>query len=451
MSVLWTWAELCEALGAPISDGPAISGISIDSRTASRGDVFIALPGDPGPRFNPSQRSDRDGHDFVPAAVDAGAAGIVCSRTAPVGVPAAVVDDTMDALWRLGAASRRRMHGSVFAITGSSGKTTAKTLLAAALDAYASPGSLNNHLGVPLSLARMPADTRFGIFEIGTNHPGEIAPLSDMVAPNVACVLNVHPAHIGNFDSFDALVGEKLSISSGLSPGGVLVLEASLPAPDTHATIIRHGVAEGADFRLRDVGADGSASIETPAGRVRCHVPGGGEHRARTLTAVMACLHAAGESAQNACDLPDDLIPAGRGAVTIVRGIRVVDDSYNANPESMRQALLALSDQSGTTVAILGDMAELGDLTESAHADMAASCDGIDGVICVGSQMRALYDRLDPTQRWGIYGSVGEADPADVASRVAAVDTVLIKGSNGIFWQHGYVAALIDALGVDGL
>ena len=192
--------------------GPDVSGIKVDSRLIEPGDLFIALPGDPGPRFNPAYRSSVDGHDFIAAAARAGAVGAVVHRAVDpaVHIPMLEVADTYDALWSLGAAGRARASCPVIGITGSSGKTTAKRFMAAALGGFAPPGSFNNHIGVPLSLANMPPQSAAGVFEIGTNHPGEILPLAQMVEPDLAVLLNVHTAHIENFPSWDALRDEKL-------------------------------------------------------------------------------------------------------------------------------------------------------------------------------------------------------------------------------------------------
>lgn len=443
---LWRWPDLCTALGLEPEEGPAIGGISIDSRTVEPGDLFIALSGDPGPRFQVTQVSDRDGHDFVGAAVAAGAAGVLVSRRANHGARALTVANTLDALWALGAAARARMNGTVFAITGSSGKTTAKTWLAAALNAYSSPGSLNNHLGVPLSLARMPANTHQAVFEIGTNHPGEIAPLAKLVRPHVACLLNVHAAHIGNFPSMQSLIEEKLSIYKGLTGLSTLVLEDNHHLNKDGVRTISHGTNKGTDVRLLNLDTDSStANISIDGHVLPCHVPGGGKHRARTLAAVVACLKAADLPLEPAQNLGDSLVPRGRGAVTVVGHTRIIDDSYNANPESMRQALLALADHSGHKLAILGDMLELGDLTESAHANLVDVCGQIDGVICVGDRMPGLYERLRPNQRLGIYPDA-TALLAQLKVTLPPADVILIKGSNGVFWQHDFVTHLIQRL-----
>jgi UDP-N-acetylmuramoyl-tripeptide--D-alanyl-D-alanine ligase len=332
---LWTWRELCEALALPVVDGPDISGISIDSRTAKPGDLFIALTGDPGARFNPSQRSDRDGHDFVDSALERGAAGVLVHDQKSRSCPQLMVADTLDALWDLGRAGRKRLNCAVVAVTGSSGKTTCKSLLTAALDAFATPGSLNNHLGVPLSLARTPKHATTAVFEIGTNHPGEIAPLSKLVQPNVAVVLNVHPAHAENFCDMAELRTEKLSISEGLKEDGLLVVHDEIDDGELPADLarLRFGSTDAADVTLLDVTGDRANFRINSSGRsgdVTAHVPGGGRHRASSLAAVFAVMLALDRDIGDACNLSDDLIPGGRGTHLEAGGITVIDDSYNA-------------------------------------------------------------------------------------------------------------------------
>ena len=199
---LWSYEALHSALGGqalPATRAP-VSGVAIDSRQVVPGDLFVALKGDPGPRFTVTERSDRDGDDFVEAAVAAGAQAVLSHRSrGSLQADQFILEDTLDGLWRLGAARRAALTGWVIAVTGSSGKTTCKTFLAAALDAFATAGSLNNHLGVPLSLARTPAGPRPGVYELGMNHPGEIAPLSRLVQPHSAGVLNVRDAHAEAF------------------------------------------------------------------------------------------------------------------------------------------------------------------------------------------------------------------------------------------------------------
>ena len=440
---LWRWSDVCAAVGAPIEGGPDIEGIGIDSRALSRGDLFVALPGDPGPRFHVSQRSARDGHDYIAAAFDAGAVGALARRDAPDGLPRILVEDTIDALWNLGRAARERLVGCVVAVTGSSGKTTVKTFMAQALGAFSTPGSLNNYLGVPLSLARTPPDTEFAVYEIGTSHPGEIAPLSRLASPHVAIVLNVHPAHIEYFEDIAELRREKLSIADGLMTGGTLVCLDALDRTDIDpgTSVLTFGLGESADVRLTS-SAGGVATVATPSGRVEAEIPGGGEHRALALTAVAAALVALGEDPARIGRIGTDAVPAGRGNRVRVGPVTLIDDSYNANPASMAAALRSLAGESARTVALLGEMLELGDDTERLHAEMAAACRGVDKVVCVGGAMTALYDRLPNHQRLASFRSPDDIDMDLIVEALQPGDLVLLKGSNRIFWARDFASTL---------
>ena len=440
---LWRWSEVCAAAGAPPTDGPDIDGVSIDSRTLTGGELFVALPGDPGSRFHVSQRSERDGHDYVGAAFDAGAAGALVQRDVRDGVPCILVRDTIDALWALARAARERLGGRVVAVTGSSGKTTVKNFVAHALDAFSAPGSLNNHLGVPLSLARTPADTRVAVYEIGTNHPGEIAPLARLAAPDVAVVLNVHPAHIEYFDDIGALRREKLSIADGLRTGGTLVcLDALDPGRlDRGKRVLTFGLGQNADVRLMS-SAGGVAVVETPSGRVEAEIPGGGEHRALALTAAAAAIIALGGDPATIGRIGAENLPAGRGNRLRVGSVTLIDDSYNANPASMAAALHTLAAESGRTIAVLGEMLELGDDGQRLHAAMAEACRGIDKVVCVGHAMDALYDRLPNHRRLAFFPSPDDIDTDAIVDALRPGDIVLLKGSNRVFWARDFARVL---------
>ena len=451
MSVLWTFRELAGALGLPAVDGPDITGVSIDSRRTAPGDLFIALAGDPGPRFQPSVRSNRDGHDFARDAVAKGAAAVLAHRPGDYGAPMLRVDDTLDALWALGRAARARLSGPVVAVTGSSGKTTFKTFAAGVLDAFATAGSLNNHLGVPLSLALTPRGAAAAVYEIGTNHPGEIEPLSKLAAPDVAVVLNVHPAHIGNFESLDAIAREKLSIAAGIRPGGALVRPPELPGGFKGRTVTFGSKdADVAVVGHRSTAAGAAATLATPGGPVECPVPGGGEHRAFSVGALAAVLIALGCPLESLRRLADGELPAGRGNRRSAGGVALVDDSYNANPASMAASLRAFAAAAATPggrrVAILGDMLELGQGAARYHAELAPLCANLDGVFCVGAQMRALAERLPQALLWGRADAVGDHFVATCAQTLRAGDQVLVKGSNGVFWVAGFVAKLAAAL-----
>lgn len=445
--LLWRWSELCDALGAPPQTGPDVSGIGIDTRTLQPGELFVALSGDPGPRFNVSHRSSRDGHDYLDAAFGAGAAGALVHRAVHRAEPCIRVEDTLDGLWNLGRAARQRFQGRVAAITGSSGKTTAKTFLAAALDAFATPGSLNNHLGVPLSLARTPRDGTFAVYEVGTNHPGEIEPLARLASPDVAIVLNVHQAHIEFFDGLDALRREKLSIARGLRAGGILVCLDELDGAGVAANTLTFGLSTRADVHLS--GFDGAvASLETPAGRVQAPVPGGGEHRALSMAAVAAALIALDVPLDVLSRAANAALPAGRGNRIEAGGVTLIDDSYNANPASMAAALrgLAAMARHGQKVAVLGEMLELGESARQLHAALAAHCAGIDKVLCVGAGMRALHDRLPARQRLGFFDGAQDIDLDALADALAPGAVVLLKGSNRVFWAQGFAARLKERL-----
>lgn len=444
---LWQWQELCRALDLPEENGPEITGVSIDSRNIVPGELFIALTGDPGPRFNPSQRSDRDGHDFIANAVEGHAAGVLVHDGVSRDLPQLQVRDTLDGLWALGAAARARLHTPVVAVTGSSGKTTVKSLLVQALGGFGTPGSLNNHLGVPLSLARTPADAAVTVVEIGTNHPGEIAPLSKLTRPHVAVVLNVHPAHRENFPDMAALRREKLSISQGLEPGGSLVVHDQIDDGELDDSLprVRFGESAQADVQLLAT-AGTTARYRIGSKEISAHVPGGGRHRAMSLAAVYAVMIALERDPAGATDLSDDLIPAGRGAATRVSDITVIDDSYNANPASMRAALISLAAREGRRFALLGEMLELGDESVRYHADLLNHCAELNGVFCIGEGMKPLYESLPGQIAAGYAAAADDALLDKVVTLLEPGDSLLVKGSNRVFWANNTVPRLIERL-----
>ena len=446
MQKLWTWDELCTALSIARTRGPNVSGIGIDSRTIESGELFIALPGDPGDRFNVSDRSDRDGHDFVMAARQAGAVAAMVHRQGDFGQPLLEVDDTLDGLWDLGRARRQQLKGHAVALTGSSGKTTLKAFLADALDAFSVVGSLNNHIGVPLSLALTPRDASSVIYEIGTNHPGEIEPLSRLVSPTIAVVLNVLNAHIGNFESIEDLLLEKVSIRHGLTSGGTFVLpcdESFDPFAKEHPTI-RFGFSSRADVRGEYLPSD-RIRITSGQETVELSVPGGGRHRAETLLAAAAVVCSLQQPLEALRRIRDQ-VPVGRGNVVSVGRLEVIDDSYNANPDSMRAALEQLRLRAGRTVAILGDMAELGSDAETFHDSLAGSVDKIDLVFCVGPYLRSVYDRLHPSKRGAWHAAATDQLLEDCVAHLRPGDSVLVKGSHGVFWSKDFVNRLVRAL-----
>ncbi|MEZ5599322.1 MAG: UDP-N-acetylmuramoyl-tripeptide--D-alanyl-D-alanine ligase [Pseudomonadales bacterium] len=448
--MLWTWSDLLAATnGRALGGTPpsGIEGICIDTRQLRSGDLFVALAGDPGPRFQASSRSDRDGHDYLDSAMKAGAAAVLVSREGDLpALPGIQVADTLDGLWSLGRWRRRQLAVPVVAVTGSSGKTTAKSFLAAALQAWSEPGSLNNHIGVPLSVARTPAEVPAAVYEVGTNHPGEILPLAQLVAPDVSVVLNVHPAHIGNFQDISALRAEKLSIARALRPGGTFVCEASLEASaPSGCRLLTFGDSSGADVRLVDVSGD-TARYDLGGRSFSAHVPAGGRHRAMTLAAVIGVCMALELPLDRAQALPDELIPAGRGRWHDAGGIIVVDDSYNANPGSMNASLCSFVDSftgRGRRLALLGEMLELGEDAESLHLTMAPNLQPLDGFWAVGEGMRVLR-HLPNCLGW--QAAADERLLSDVTAHLRAEDALLVKGSNRVFWGSRFAERLVDTL-----
>lgn len=446
---LWRWPELCDALSLPRCDGPDVAGICIDSRRIQPGDLFVALRGDPGPRFNASSRSERDGHDFAAQALERGAAGALVHQDLALNAPLLQVEDTLDGLWDLARHRRQALSGEVIAVTGSSGKTTAKGLLGAAFNAFTTPGSLNNHLGVPLSLASTPAGVASAVFEIGTNHPGEIEMLSRLVRPSLALVLNVHPAHIEFFADLDAIRKEKLSIYKGLQRNGLLIVEESIVREELPAelSVLTFGEGEGAHCRLLRCAGD-AASYRLAEREVHARVPGGGRHRALSLGAVLCALAALGRDVGDACSLPDSLIPGGRGNERQCAGLTLIDDSYNANPASMKAALAGLRKRDGRTVAVLGEMLELGADSAALHAELAAACAHIDRIVAVGEGIKPLWRKLPARQRWLWRETADDELLRLLAADLKSGDLVLIKGSNRVFWSNQFAARLEDALRV---
>jgi len=462
---LWYWPEIADAVGAPLAAGGSpVTGISIDSRSLKPGDLFIALSGDPGERFFTSSPGTRDGHDFLRDAQSQGAAGALVAQTQPLGLAQLRCADTLDALWALGRGAVARHRGQRIAVTGSSGKTTAKAFLAAALGATAESGSLNNFWGVPLCLARTPIDARYGIFEIGTNQVGEIGPLSELVRPDVALLLNVHPAHLGNFSSFQALRQEKLSISNGLRDISTLVCESAVAAAaNLTGRVHTFGDQKGSMVQLQRLSGD-SATFETPGGTLTARVPGGGRHRALTLAGVVAVLIALGEDPTIATELPANLVPQGRGDEHQIKRNSggewlLIDDSYNANPASMTAALVAIADPVSDKVdtateflaarpafALLGEMLELGDHSADFHRDLLQHCAGLTGIFCVGKNMRGLADALPAEQLLGYADSAAEIDLPELLQQLPASGRLLVKGSNSVFWQSNFVATLATAI-----
>ena len=467
MTALWTAAEAAIATGsAPVAGADwAARGVSIDTRAVAPADLFVALKG---PRF--------DGHDFVAAALSSGAAAAMVDRPMPGADPARLlaVPDTMAGLEALAVAARARSAAKIVAVTGSVGKTGTKEALAALLAAqgqtHASSGNLNNQIGMPLSLARMPAGAQFGVFEIGMNHAGEIAPLSAMLRPHVAIITNVEAVHLEYFPDVEAIADAKAEIFTGLDADGVAVLNRDNPhfarlAAAAKARGVGHvwgfGEAAEAEGRLVSVALEesGSAVRASILGRaVSFRLPLPGRHQVQNALAVLLAVAAVGGDIEAGVAALERLEPVkGRGVaidVTISGGaFRIVDETYNASPAATRAALavlgMTLPQAGGRRLVALGDMLELGTDAPAAHTGLAEAliAAGVDQVFTAGPLMRHLHDALPAAMR-GAHAENSTALAPLVASAAHAGDIVLVKGSAGS--QMSAVVAALSARGKDG-
>jgi UDP-N-acetylmuramoyl-tripeptide--D-alanyl-D-alanine ligase len=413
------------------------------------GDLFIALRG-----------PNHDGHDFVPAALKRGAAAAMVERDVP-GIPANApslrVPDTLAGLRALGAAARNRSRARVVAVTGSVGKTGTKEALRLALTTfgltYASAGGLNNHWGAPLSLARLPPEASYGIFELGMNQAGEIASLTRLVRPHIAVITTVEPAHLGFFPSVEAIADAKAEIFLGLQTGGIAILKRDNPhygrlfsaATRAGAKVIAFGTHADAGVRLVDCLTDshGSTVEATVFGTaLRLRVPVPGRHWVMNSLAVLAVVWAAGMDLPRAAEALAGLeaLPGrGRRYELAWRGgtMTLIDESYNASPASMRAALAVLADtepsDGGRRVAILGDMLELGPGSERFHRELAEPllAAKVDSVFLVGEAMSALYSVLPKSMRGGLWQSA-EGSISALFRFLESGDVVTVKGSRGV-------------------
>jgi UDP-N-acetylmuramoyl-tripeptide--D-alanyl-D-alanine ligase len=449
---LWTLDAMAAAMGATRAGAlPAsVPGLSIDSRTVARGEAFFAIQGE-----------NRDGHDFVAAALEngAGLAVVAADRRAamPQDAPLLVVPDVLAALVDLARAARARSAARIVAVTGSVGKTGTKDALQLMLaregETHSSAASYNNQWGVPLSLARMPQSARFGIFEIGMNHAGEITPLTRLVRPHVAVVTTVEAAHLEYFGTVEAIADAKAEIFLGLEPGGVALINRDSPhferlraraAAAGAGRILAFGAHENADARLIE------ASLKADCSTVRANILGAdvtyklgapGRHVVLNSLAVLAAAALVGaDLAICALALVALASPVGRGRrVTLaVPGgeALLIDESYNANPASMRAAFALLGqapvDRRGRRIAVIGDMLELGLQAAALHRDLVEPilANAVDLVFCAGPLMQALWQAL-PSERRGGYADTAAALEPQVVAAIRAGDAVMVKGSLG--------------------
>lgn len=452
-TALWTSAEIAAATGGTASGEFAVSGVEMDSRDVRSGDLFVALKGE-----------TTDGHRFIDKAIALGARALLVDR--PVDYPHVLVSDTTAALHALAHAARERADAVRIGVTGSVGKTGVKEAIFAALDrgsrgaAHRSVRSYNNHVGVPLSLARMPARSKFGVFEMGMNHAGEIRTLTGHVRPHVALITTIAPAHIENLGSMEAIAAAKAEIFESLVPGGTAVIPADSPwceqlreaAAMYAAKVVTFGRSADADVRLLDAipAANGGSLVTADLGDTRLcfSVAEPGEHWVNNALGVMAAVRAAGGDLGAAgLALAEMGGLKGRGArhqIKVAGGkALVIDESYNANPASMRATLRQLGQTPATRrIAVLGSMKELGDFAPQFHAQLVEPLvdAGVNHAVLVGEEMRALARALGKGEGGALAAGLTFAHCDNPAEAIAALeefglaggDAVLVKGSNSV-------------------
>ena len=449
---LWSGLGLIAPLGARLSGAlPAgVVGVSIDTRTLAPDDLFVAIKGE-----------SNDGHDYVRAAFEKGAAAAVVdeehSHALRSAGPLYVVRDTLRALEGLGRAARARSGARIVAVTGSVGKTSTKETLRTVLthfgETHASAASYNNHWGVPLTLARMPGAARFGVFEIGMNHPGEITPLVDMVRPHLAIVTAIAPVHLEHMGSLEAIADAKAEIFTGVARGGAAILPRDAPLFErlvaaTKGTPVGHVVSFGAhdeaDARLISCEADGEGSrVEARILGVTLNYRLGapGRHQALNSLAVLVAARAMGCDLTEAAAALAEAKPAkGRGArerLAIDEGaFTLIDEAYNANPASMRAALdllgAARPGEGGRRIAVIGDMLELGPQSAQMHSELADALidNKVDLLFAAGPMSKHLYEAAPAAMRAAWTATAVELE-TPLADALRAGDVVMIKASNG--------------------
>lgn len=466
MSALWTSTEAVAATGGQSSTDWISNGVSIDTRTIQAGDLFVAL------------KDVRDGHDFVAMALEKGAAAALVTHR-PEGVaedaPLLIVPDVLAALDAMGVASRNRTKAKVVGVTGSVGKTSTKEMLRVVLGlqgkAHVAEASYNNHWGVPLTLARMPADADFAVIEIGMNHAGEIAPLAKMAAPHVVMITTVAAAHLEAFENVEGIAVEKASIMEGLVSGGIAVLNADIStagllvdaAEKLSVPYLSFGV-NGADWRAVDVRLNDDVTVVSAQNAdvdylFKLAVPG--RHFAMNAVGVLAVVAALGADPMRAAiDIFGWVPPGGRGTREVVQldpasqddTLDLIDDAFNANPTSMIASLEILASATprdnvgrivkGRRIAFLGDMLELGPSEREMHRAIGHDkhLQSLDVVHCVGPHMKHLYDALPEAMR-GIWTEDAASMSTQVGQFVDAGDVVLVKGSKG-----SKVSSVVDAI-----
>jgi len=460
MSALWTHSDAAKATGGKAVGKWAIGALSIDTRSVEPGDLFVPL------------KDSRDGHDFIPMAFEKGA-GAVISEHEITDAPALIVKDSLQALRDLAIAARKRSSAKRIAVTGSVGKTSVKEMIAhicrADGNTHASIKSFNNHWGVPLTLAGMPQDTKYGVFEMGMNHEGELAQLTQIVRPHIAIITKIAPAHLAHFKSVEDIANAKAEIFSGTvsgvfgganndaststkdgvsntAKGGIAILPADSPhlaqlsdLAKSRNQIYTFGMKAGAHARVLEskYTARGSVStLEVLGETAEVDLPFAGAHWVENAACALLATKLAGVKLEVAVTTLKNMYKIqGRGEVHSLqigaKAVTLIDESYNANPESMRAAIASLGLSGGRKVAVLGDMLELGVTEKRLHADLAGVLEKheIDLVLSCGPLMKSLRAALPKSMDGGWFEN-SDACLAGLKSAVKDGDTIMVKGSN---------------------
>jgi UDP-N-acetylmuramoyl-tripeptide--D-alanyl-D-alanine ligase len=448
---LWTANDITQALNFFAIDSDFVAtGVSIDTRTIKKGEIYVAIKGEL-----------LDGHIYVKEAFAKGASAAIVSTPLDLDLTKHtyfLVDDTLNALTQLGQYARSRSVAKIVAVTGSAGKTTIKEWLHQVLGLFEetafSPASFNNHWGVPVSLASLDKNTQYGVFEIGTNSPGEIAPLAKMVNPDIAIITTITEAHIGRLGSLEMIASEKSEIFSGLKAGGTAIINYDIPQFEHLAKIARSkgaahvygfGKNAGADARLisYEVNPDrisSSVTAEIKGKELEYTLPFIGEHYALNSLVILTCVEALGLSVDKAAKTLSSLQPIkGRGlqhTLKLANGstFTLIDDAYNANPTSMKTGLsvLGAAKTKGKKIAVLGEMLELGDKAAEYHKGLvpAIIAAEVNTVFATGKEMEHLFKTL-PKNLQGKYEPTADALIPHVVSCIQDSDVVFVKGSKG--------------------
>ncbi len=454
---LWTSAEIALATGGKITSKFDVSGLSIDTRSLQLGDLFVAL------------KDVRDGHDFIPAALAAGAGGVLC-QVSPENIPSVVTENSAKALEDLGVFARKTRKALRIGVTGSVGKTSVKDALAVMLAGFGqthkSIKSFNNHFGVPITLATIPVDAEFAVLEMGMNHAGEMSALSKLAKPQIAIINNVVGAHLANFENVQGIADAKAEMIDGIEAGGTLVLNG-----DNEYTPRIRKKAEAADLRVLTFGYSENDDVlitdsraNADGGRLVCQIDGEsfdvtlnvtGEHWFMNAAACLAIAYAAGLDLNAAARALANIVPApGRGDMHTLsidgKSITLIDESYNANPTSMRAAFSAAALRPGRKLALLGDMYELGADELKMHRDLAQPLidAGFERVFMAGECMRMLMGALPLPMRAG-WSSKPQTLLTKLKGELRDGDVVLVKGSNAS--GVGVVAAQLKGEGSHAL